>query len=156
MSTELATSAGAGAGHNTATNVTGSSAGISYPRHIRRLVESFSSLLQTDRTVPLRSDVEYMRLTELRFLVKNVRELSAIQLYQSYSKCDTITATQLLGSADIPLPPSDPAEVKCTSSDAAGIDIKVRELDLFLTELCVLVNTRLNVARQAQSSGTIT
>jgi activator of HSP90 ATPase len=140
--------------------------GLQYPQHIRRLVESFSCL-HNSRLVPLTSDAEYMQLTELRFLVKNVRELSAIQMYSSYSKCDTVTTTCMAPSsstsdASVSTSPLNTAtvmnikdaqpssnEIKCTAMNAQGIDQKIKELDLFLTDVCVLINSRLNASRQS-------
>lgn len=56
------------------------------------LLADFSDVF-VDGASPRRlvGDGDYMRLTELRFLLKNARELSAIQLYQSYSRPDTRT-----------------------------------------------------------------
>ena len=57
------------------------------------LLDDFKDVFAADgSTRKLSGDLAYMRLTELRFLLKNARELAAIQLYQSYSRPDTCTA----------------------------------------------------------------
>ena len=57
---------------------------------VELLLMDFSAVLNKG-TVPLHDNKEYMQLTELKFLLKNVRELTAIQLFQSFSRSDTIT-----------------------------------------------------------------
>ena len=57
---------------------------------VELLLEDFSAVLNRGNE-PLVENREYMQLTELKFLIKNIRELTAIQLFQSYSRSDTIT-----------------------------------------------------------------
>ena len=57
---------------------------------VELLLMDFSAVLNKVNT-PLHDNKEYMQLTELKFLLKNVRELTAIQLFQSFSRSDTIT-----------------------------------------------------------------
>ena len=55
------------------------------------ILVDFSHVLNKEDS-PL-TNKEYMQLTELKFLLKNIRELTAIQLFQSFSRSDTITYT---------------------------------------------------------------
>ena len=57
---------------------------------VELLLADFSAVLNRENE-PLIENREYMQLTELKFLIKNIRELTAIQLFQSYSRSDTIT-----------------------------------------------------------------
>ena len=52
-------------------------------------MEDFKGILGKNQEC-LCDDSEYMQLTELRFLLKNIRELIDVQLYQAYSRSDTI------------------------------------------------------------------
>lgn len=57
---------------------------------IELLLTDFSCVLNKS-TTPLCSDNEYMQLMELKFLLKNIRELNNIQMLQSFSRSDTLT-----------------------------------------------------------------
>jgi hypothetical protein len=47
-----------------------------------RLLSDFHSVLDKDDDVPLTDNEEYMQLIELQFLLRNIRELTDINLYQ--------------------------------------------------------------------------
>ena len=65
---------------------------------VQQLLADFADCYSSDRALePLHDNAEYMRLTELRFLLKNVRELLDIQLYQAYSRSETISYDVVAG-----------------------------------------------------------
>lgn len=66
---------------------------------VELLLMDFSAVLNKE-TIPLDDNKEYMQLTELKFLLKNVRELTSIQLFQSFSRSDTITYTPSTSNYD--------------------------------------------------------
>eukprot|EP01039_Chlorochromonas_danica_P002363 gene2363-2594_t len=53
--------------------------------------KAYASLFLKSSTEPLQENTEYMELTELKFILKNLRELCQIQLFQNFSKAGTIT-----------------------------------------------------------------
>jgi hypothetical protein len=70
------------------------------------LMEDFKGVLGKNQEC-LCDDSEYMQLTELRFLLKNIRELIDVQLYQAYSRSDTINvpvveSQQICGTVSSP------------------------------------------------------
>lgn len=115
---------------------------VTVPLAIQSLVHDFDGVL--DRyDVPLCSDSEYMHLSELKFLVKNVRELSDMQLFGSYSKFDTVT-----------VPLSDLSSVSAkqrSTADRASLQSFVREIDEFLSGLDATIKHRLNLAKTDSS-----
>ena len=115
---------------------------ISLPKHIERLSASFEDILCKPSSVPLVDDEEYMRLTELRFVVKNVREQSAMQLYQSYSKSNMLTLGTSSDSIKALTEVTD--NIKQTIVDADDLGKKIDEIDSFLTKLNGLIADRLD------------
>ena len=66
---------------------------------VELLLADFSAVLSRENE-PLTENREYMQLTELKFLLKNIRELTAIQLFQSYSRSETVTCTESAESSN--------------------------------------------------------
>ena len=81
---------------------------------VELLLADFSAVLNREN-IPLIENREYMQLTELKFLIKNIRELTAIQLFQSYSRSDTITIKPSIGT-------NDSTASLSTTSDSLGCD----------------------------------
>ena len=65
---------------------------------------------EEDRILPLRNNTEYMRLQELRFLLKNIRVLSSHQLYGAFWKGDSVTYPVVM----------DPSTVGSSSNGGSG------------------------------------
>jgi hypothetical protein len=142
--------------------------------YVELLLEDFSSVLVAENE-PLIDNREYMRLTELKFLLKNIRELTSIQLFQSYSRSDTITYTPVtdaanlsgksssyVGILDAELASSncdlsrggtltdrnDPANLKRASVDRQQLFKNRAKLDEILANLKSYVEKRLAIAEQ--------
>lgn len=82
---------------------------------VELLLADFSAVLNRGNE-PLVENREYMQLTELKFLIKNIRELTAIQLFQSYSRSDTITVKPSINTN------SSKASLSTSSSCLVGDD----------------------------------
>lgn len=142
--------------------------------YVELLLEDFSSVLVAENE-PLTDNREYMRLTELKFLLKNIRELTSIQLFQSYSRSDTITYTpatdavtlsgnssSIVGNLDAALSSSkcdstrggtltdrnDPATLKRASTDRQLLFKNRAKLDEILANLKRYVEKRLAIAEE--------
>jgi hypothetical protein len=142
--------------------------------YVELLLEDFSSVLDAEN-VPLTDNREYMRLTELKFLLKNIRELTSIQLFQSYSRSDTITYKPVTDVANlsgkissnvgildaelsssncdstrrgIPTDRNDPATLKRASIDRQLLFKNRAKLDEILANLKRYVEKRLAIAEE--------
>jgi hypothetical protein len=142
--------------------------------YVELLLEDFSSVLVAENE-PLTDNREYMRLTELKFLLKNIRELTSIQLFQSYSRSDTITYKPVTDAANlsgkissnvgildaelsssncdstrrgIPTDRNDPATLKRASIDRQLLFKNRAKLDEILANLKKYVEKRLAIAEE--------
>lgn len=139
--------------------------------YVELLLEDFSAVLSSENE-PLTDNREYMRLTELKFLLKNIRELTSIQLFQSYSRSDTITyrpvtdATSTFGNSSsnagtevsgtnrdstrggVLTDRNDPATMKRASIDRQLLFRNRAKLDDVLSKLKRYVEKRLAIAEE--------
>ena len=83
------------------------------------LLADFSAVLSRGNE-PLTENREYMQLTELKFLLKNIRELTAIQLFQSYSRSETVTCTESAESSYSTLRISSAKKIKGSAGRVTG------------------------------------
>jgi hypothetical protein len=109
--------------------------------YVELLLHDFHDVLNKDE-IQLTNDAEYMRLTELKFLLKNIRELIDIQLYQAYSRSETVTY-------DVPKD-SDNIDVKQINAKRSVTDRKRlfhrrKSIDIILTDLKDYILNRLKI-----------
>jgi hypothetical protein len=105
---------------------------------VELLLQDFITVLSREN-LPLFDNHEYMQLTELKFLLKNIRAITEIQLFQSFSRSDTLTYTPSLGV--------DPSrDVKRTSTDRLILAQRRAKLDGIIKELNRYVSNRLALA----------
>ena len=86
---------------------------------VELLLADFSVVLSRENE-PLTENREYMQLTELKFLLKNIRELTAIQLFQSYSRSETITCTESAESSNSTVRTSNVKKSKVSAGRVSG------------------------------------
>lgn len=102
---------------------------------VELLLQDFNDVLSREN-LPLFDNNEYMQLTELKFLLKNIKAITEIQLFQSFSRSDTLTYTPSLGV--------DPTgDVKRTSTDRLILAQKRAKVDGIINELNSYVSNRL-------------
>lgn len=102
---------------------------------VELLLQDFNAVLSREN-LPLFDNNEYMQLTELKFLLKNIKAITEIQLFQSFSRSDTLTYTPSLGV--------DPTgDVKRTSTDRLILAQKRAKVDGIINELNRYVSNRL-------------
>ena len=79
---------------------------------VKLLIAEYSDVWKDEhRGMPLRDNTDYMRLQELRFLLKNVRILSSHALYGSFWKGDNVT---------YPVTIVEPSTVERSSGSGSG------------------------------------
>jgi len=116
------------------------------------LLSNYNGAL-TKENEPLSDSGEYMQLVELHFLVKNIRELTDIQLYQTLSKADTLTFKtddSNLQYSDFVVhnhPPSGLSQK--TLVDREQLTAQINRCDKFLSSLDNYISSRTSLAEQA-------
>lgn len=111
---------------------------------VELLLQDFASVLSRDNQ-PLFENTEYMQLTELKFLLKNIRAITEIQLFQSFSRSDTLTYTPSL-SLETESKLNITSDAKRTSTDRLILAQRRAKLDAILAELNRYVCNRLELA----------
>jgi hypothetical protein len=102
---------------------------------VELLLQDFNTVLSREN-LPLFDNNEYMQLTELKFLLKNIKAITEIQLFQSFSRSDTLTYTPSLGV-------DSTGDVKRTSTDRLILAQKRAKMDGIINELNRYVSNRL-------------
>ena len=133
--------------------------------HVEFLLQDFQDVMGKDAEA-LENDAEYMRVTELKFLLANIRAQIDIQLFQGYSKTDTVTfdidasaetrlkehkngrAAKLSASDDATQ--SDIVLRKRTSHDSELLSQRLGSLDEIILSLKAYVDKRLTITRSHQ------
>lgn len=100
--------------------------------HVEELLEEFKDALSGEVASTENVDARYMRLTELRFLLKNLRELTSIQLYQSYSRPETRTNDETTGGSTVAFVDRKRLHSQIAALDKHLADVRARALLGFL------------------------
>lgn len=111
--------------------------------HIATLLQEFDDVLHKS-TDKLDSDAEYMRLTELRYLLRNVRELTDIQKFQSLSKSDQIAVGDEAQAT---------GEICKTMTQRTGVDFeslssRLREVEAAVVDIETYIETRIAITKK--------
>eukprot|EP01038_Epipyxis_sp_PR26KG_P008133 gene8133-11011_t len=111
---------------------------------LESLLNNYGSFLKNEY-LPFLDNAEYMKLTELRLLVKNIREISDSQLFQTYSKVDSIASTTFTNDANNTM-------IRRTMHfDRTQLIQQIAEADKLLLQLNDYINNKLELSRNNNS-----
>lgn len=119
---------------------------------VELLLHDFNDVLNKDE-IQLTNDAEYMRLTELKFLLKNIRELIDIQLYQAYSRSETVTYDVPNDSVNIDV---KQINAKRSVTDRKRLFHRRKSIDGILTNLKDYISKRLSITNDINDGSVIT